>query len=66
LELSHKARCQITQAQCGPETFVPVPWSFLTRPDAKSHRHGPTASSNTISFIEKTPVIPIELYWKSD
>jgi hypothetical protein len=28
------------------ETFAPVPWSFLTRPDANSHRQGPTASSH--------------------
>jgi hypothetical protein len=24
-----------------------VPWSFLTRPDANSHRQGPTAGSNS-------------------
>jgi hypothetical protein len=39
LELSHKARYQITQAQSGPETFVSVSWSFLTRPDVNSDRH---------------------------
>jgi hypothetical protein len=30
----------------GFENFASVPWSFLTRPDAKSHRHSPTAGSN--------------------
>jgi hypothetical protein len=28
------------------ETFAPVPWSFLTRPDINSHRQGPTAGSD--------------------
>jgi hypothetical protein len=40
LELSHKARHQITQARSGPVTFVSIPWSFLTGPDTKSHRQG--------------------------
>jgi hypothetical protein len=29
-----------------PETFAPVPWSFLTRQDADSHRQGPIAGSD--------------------
>jgi hypothetical protein len=28
------------------ETFAPVPWSFFTRPNADSHRQGPTAGSD--------------------
>jgi hypothetical protein len=54
LELSHKARCQITQAQSGFEAFASVSWSFLTRPDINSYRQGPTASSDTeICWIPK-------------
>jgi hypothetical protein len=49
LELSHKARYQLThaQAQSGPEAFAPVPWSFLTRPCTNSHRQDPIAGSDT-------------------
>jgi hypothetical protein len=47
LELSYKARYQITQAQSGPEAFASVPWSFLTKPDINSHTQGPTAGSDT-------------------
>jgi hypothetical protein len=28
------------------ENFASVPWSFLTRPDANSYMHSPTADSN--------------------
>jgi hypothetical protein len=28
-------------------------WSFLIRQDAKSHRHGPTAGSNTLHSDKK-------------
>jgi hypothetical protein len=51
LELSHKAKCQLTQAQSGFEAFVLVPWSFLTRPDADSHRQGHTTGSDIPSLF---------------
>jgi hypothetical protein len=40
------------------ETFASVPWSFLTRPDANSHRQGPTADSNTSPFYFLNVEIP--------
>jgi hypothetical protein len=33
------------------ETFASVPQSFLTRPDANSHRQGPFAGSNRYGVI---------------
>jgi hypothetical protein len=41
LELSRKARYQITWARSGPEAFASVSWSFLRMPDTNSHRHSP-------------------------
>jgi hypothetical protein len=35
----------------GCETFASVPWSFLTRPDTKSHRQGPPAGSENSPFF---------------
>jgi hypothetical protein len=67
LELSQKARYQLThpQEQSGPETFAPVPWSFLTRPNVDSHRQGPISGSDRCQGILYDYLIQRDIhYWK--